>query len=61
VFESIVGALLLAWFLTWFEFEKIFIGAFNEMFNLSITTNTYYFVFFIAGAVIGIINILKMN
>lgn len=42
--------LVIAWLLTWFNFDVIFIRAFAELFNMNITTASYYFIFFGIGA-----------
>ncbi|CAM4100491.1 hypothetical protein BAMA_14360 [Bacillus manliponensis] len=48
---TIITFLLIAWILSWFKFEKIFVQAFKELFNKEITTASYYFVFFCIGAI----------
>ena len=51
---SIVGALLLAWFLSIFGFDQLIIEGTKELFNLNITITGYYFIF----AVVGIFRML---
>lgn len=43
--------LVIAWLLTWFNFDIIFIRAFAELFNMNITIASYYFIFFAIGAI----------
>ncbi|WP_223702075.1 hypothetical protein [Sutcliffiella deserti] len=54
---TIVSFLVIAWILSWFDFEQIFIKAFKELFNKEITKASYYFIFFCIG-VIGDIALL---
>lgn len=46
---TIVTFLIIAWILSWFKFERLFIAAIKELFNKDITKATYYFVFFCIG------------
>ncbi|NLB20359.1 MAG: hypothetical protein GX829_05950 [Clostridium sp.] len=46
---AIVTFLLIAWILSWFKFNKIFIQAIKELFHLEISQASYYFVFFSIG------------
>lgn len=54
--DGLITALAVGWFLTWFDFDKIFIEACNELFLLNITTATYYFIFAIIGLIGGLIH-----
>jgi hypothetical protein len=54
---TIVTFLIIAWILSWFKFEKIFIQAIKELFNKEVSKASYYFVFFCIG-VIGDITLL---
>jgi hypothetical protein len=54
---TIITFLLIAWILSWFKFEKIFIQAIKELFNKEVSKASYYFVFFCIG-VIGDITLL---
>ncbi|WP_342599503.1 hypothetical protein MHB48_19750 [Psychrobacillus sp. FSL H8-0483] len=54
---TIVVFLIIAWILSWFKFEQIFIQAFQELFNKEVTKASYYFIFFCIG-VIGDITLL---
>lgn len=56
---AIITFLLIAWILSWFEFDTLFIQAFKELFKMSITNATYYFVFFGIGIFGDIILFLK--
>lgn len=51
---SIVGALILAWFLALFGFDNLIIEGAKELFDVDITMTGYYFIF----AVIGILKML---
>ena len=42
---TIVSFLLIAWILSWFKFEQLFIQAFQELFNKTISKASYYFIF----------------
>ena len=44
---TIVSFLLIGWILSWFKFEQLFIQAFQELFNKTITKASYYFIFFL--------------
>ena len=46
---AIVTFLIIAWILSWFKFNKLFVQAFKELFKLEITNASYYFVFFCIG------------
>lgn len=48
---NIVIFILIGWILSWFQFDRIFIQAFKELFNKEITKPSYYFVFFVIGAI----------
>lgn len=52
---TIVGFLLIAWILSWFSFEQLFIQAIKELFNKEVTVASYYFTFFCIGAIGDII------
>lgn len=47
----IVSFLIIAWILSWFKFNHLFVKAFKELFNKEITTASYYFIFFAIGAI----------
>lgn len=55
----IVSFLLIAWILSWFDFDKMFIRAFKELFNKEITIASYYFIFFAIGVLGDMILFLK--
>jgi len=54
---TIVCFLIIAWILSWFKFEQLFIQAIKELFNKELTKASYYFIFFCIG-VIGDITLL---
>ncbi len=53
--NGLIGSLLLAWILSWFNFENHFINAFKELFNIDISISSYYIVFGAVGLLIGLI------
>ncbi|MDW0111109.1 hypothetical protein [Sporosarcina aquimarina] len=46
---AILTFLIIAWVLTLFNFEKLVIQAFKELFGKDITKATYYFLFLAIG------------
>lgn len=48
---TIVTFLIIAWILSWFKFEKLFIQALKELFNKEVTKASYYFIFFCIGVI----------
>ena len=48
---AIVTFLLIAWILSWFKFDTLFIQAFKELFKKDITIASYYFLFFCIGLI----------
>ncbi|MGE6205619.1 hypothetical protein [Guptibacillus hwajinpoensis] len=56
---TIVSFLLIGWILSWFKFEQLFIQAFQELFNKTITKASYYFIFFCIGLIGDIVLLLK--
>lgn len=59
MFDAIIGALLFAWFLSWFGFHQMFNEAAKDILGVTLSFGTYYFVFFVGGIVIGVINTYK--
>jgi Co/Zn/Cd efflux system component len=55
LFNNLLNALITAWILALFTFDKICITALKELFNINITTNTYYFIFAIIGLIYGMV------
>jgi hypothetical protein len=51
--------LLVAWILTWFGFDDLFIKGFHELFNKEISVATYYMIFLGIGLVIDFLMIFK--
>ncbi|MBF0707426.1 hypothetical protein IQ283_12590 [Alkalihalobacillus hwajinpoensis] len=56
---TIVSFLLIGWILSWFKFEELFIQAFQELFNKTITKASYYFIFFCIGLIGDIVLLLN--
>ncbi|MCI1615632.1 MULTISPECIES: hypothetical protein [Heyndrickxia] len=56
---AIIGFLILGWILSWFDFQELFIQAFNELFNKDISTASYYLVFFSIGLIGDIVLLFK--
>jgi hypothetical protein len=48
--DNMIGALVIAWILSWFGFDKIVIDGMQQFFSITINTNGYYF----GAALIGI-------
>ncbi|MBS4207346.1 hypothetical protein [Bacillus sp. FJAT-50079] len=48
---TIISFIIIAWVLSWFKFEQLFIRAFKELFNKEITIASYYFLFACVGAI----------
>ncbi|MEX3622597.1 hypothetical protein [Viridibacillus arvi] len=55
----IVSFIIIAWVLSWFKFEQIFIQAFKELFNKEISKASYYFIFACLGAIGDIVALLN--
>ncbi|WP_186669108.1 hypothetical protein [Sporosarcina sp. BP05] len=55
----ILTFLMIAWILSWFKFNKLFVQAFKELFKLEITNASYYFAFFCIGSFGDIILFFK--
>lgn len=57
---GIIFGLIIAWFLTLFGVDDIFINALQPFFeNIEFTTNHFYFVFGIVGCISGLIPYTK--
>lgn len=56
VLSWIVGGLLAGWILSWFGFDNVFIKAMAEMFDLKVSTVSYYCVFGVLGVISGWVN-----
>lgn len=54
-----LGMLLIAWILSLFNFDEIFVKGINELFNKEITIAAYYVIFLGIGVVIDLICLLK--
>jgi hypothetical protein len=48
---TIASFLIIAWILSWFKFDRLFIQAFKELFKKEVTKATYYFTFFCIGTI----------
>ena len=59
MFDKIIGALLGAWFLTWFGVEKIIIRAIHNIFNINMEIEDYYFCALVIGVITGLIYEIK--
>jgi hypothetical protein len=46
---AIITFLLIAWILSLFKFERLFIQAFKELFGKEVSKATYYFLFLCIG------------
>lgn len=55
MFSGILGGLFIAWILSIFNFDSMFIRAVYEIFSLNISTDVYYVIFALIGLIGGII------
>ena len=53
---GLLWGLLIAWILSIFNFDYMFINAVYELWGLKISTDVYYVVFALLGLIYGIIN-----
>lgn len=53
---GLLWGLLIAWILSIFNFDYMFINAVYELLGLKISTDVYYVVFALLGLIYGIIN-----
>lgn len=53
---GLLMGLLIAWILSIFNFDYMFINAVYELWGLKISTDVYYVVFALLGLIYGIIN-----
>jgi len=56
VLGGLLWGLLIAWILSIFNFNYMFINAVYELLRLKISTDVYYVVFVLLGLIYGIIN-----
>ena len=54
VFEYIIESLIIAWILTLFNCDRIFIDVVQPLVEMDITTNHFYFVFACIGIIYGL-------
>lgn len=48
---GVLGGLLIAWILSIFNFDRMFINALYELLGLRISTDAYYVIFALLGAI----------
>ena len=51
----IAGNMLGAWILSWFGFDNLVIGSMQRLFNITITSGDYYFIFACIGVIKAIV------
>lgn len=51
---GVLGGLLIAWILSIFNFDRMFINILYELLGLSISTDAYYVIFALLGAISSI-------
>jgi hypothetical protein len=56
---TIASFLIIGWILSLFKFNKLFIQAFQELFNKEISNASYYFEFFCIGLFGDLILLIK--
>lgn len=49
-----IGTLIIAWILTWFNLDSILIDAINQIFNTEFTIAIYWLIAFIIGVIVHI-------
>lgn len=59
--EGLLWGLILAWFLTLFNFDNMTKEALQQLFDISISTATYYFIFATIGLISGALKDGKSN
>lgn len=52
--EHLIEALIVAWILTWFNCDEIFIDVLQPLTKVEITTSHFYFVFGCIGIIYGV-------
>ncbi|QFT87613.1 hypothetical protein FIU87_03025 [Bacillus sp. THAF10] len=48
---TIAAFLIIAWVLSWFGFNRLFVKAIQELFNKEVSSASYYFIFFCIGVI----------
>ena len=51
--SGFVSGIFLAWFLTLFNVDQMFVQAVNEMFKTTVSVASYYIIFGIIGIITG--------
>lgn len=54
--NGVISGVIGAWFLSWFGFEHTTITAFKELFNITLSVSSYYFLFAGLGLIGSVIN-----
>ena len=54
-----IGGLLSGWILSLFGFIELVQGAMLELFNMPITSTSYYFIFALVGFIVGAIRAIR--
>lgn len=54
--SGLISGLLVGWVLTIFGFDEILLGFTKEMFNMSLSINTYYMLFAMLGILAEILD-----
>lgn len=47
-----IGTMIVAWILTWFNLDNILVNAINQILNTDYTTAIYWLLFFIIGIIV---------
>lgn len=55
--DSMIGALFIAWILSWFGFDNVVIDGMQQFFGITMNTNGYYFGAALFGIVSAIVHI----
>ena len=54
MFDGLVGGLIVAWILTLFGFDEIFINGIQTFVTFDLTIDHYYLVFGLVGFIVGL-------
>ncbi len=54
-----IGTMIIAWILTWFNLDNILVDAINQIFNTEFTVAIYWFIALIIGAVVYVIRKIR--
>ncbi len=50
-----IGTLIVAWILTWFDLDELIISGINEIFNTNFTVAVYWLIAFIIAVIVCVL------